>query len=93
MFIYRERDRSSCKSIPLFAAAKLTTSLMWPFNVTDVWGWQHSGDTDHSFIHTLMATICVWIISNHHSSVPSNAGAARLASIHSNKRPAAHFSH
>lgn len=72
------KDHSSRKSLPLFVAAKLTTSLMWHFNVTDVWGWQHSGDTDHSFIHTLMVPICVWIISNHHSSVPSSAGAEGL---------------
>lgn len=95
-FIYwGEKDHSSHKfshspPTPPFVAAKLTTSLMWHFTVTDVWGWQHSGDSDHSFIHTLMAPICVWIISNHHSSVPSNTGPARLP-IHSNKRPAARF--
>lgn len=75
----------SYKSLSLFKAAKLTVSLMWDFNLTDVWGWEHSGDRDHSFIHTLMAPICVWIISYHHSSVPLSVGAATL-SFHSLQR-------
>lgn len=75
----------SYKSLSLFKAAKLTVPLMWDFNLTDVWGWEHSGDRDHSFIHTLMAPICVWIISYHYSSVPLSVGAATLA-FHSLQR-------